>query len=195
MPELEAHECAREEYRQAEVAEDLALALVDLVGVRVVGDVADDGGDEHGPDVVREDEAEVDEDLAHDGAEAHGNQQVREGVHEAVVVDALARALFLIDGLALAVGGLLEFLELVARVGRVEALLVGDARQAVVAHEEFTHRAAEQAARDEAERGGGKGNRRRVVEADALEDRPEGTRGAVAADHRDGTRREAHERA
>lgn len=163
--------------------------------MRVVGDVADDGGYEHGADVVREDEAGADEDLADDGAEAHGNEQVREGVHEAVVVDALPRALFFVDGLALAVGGLLELLELVARVGWVEAFLFGDAREAVAAHEEFAHRAAEQAAGDEAEGGSGKGNRRRVVEADAFKDRAEGTGGAVSADHRDGACREAHERA
>ena len=194
LPELETHEGTREEDGQAEVAEDFALALVDLVGVRVVGDVADDGGYEHGADVVREDEAGADEDLTDDGAEAHGNEQVREGVHEAVVVDALPRALLFVDGLALAVGGLLELLELVARVGWVETLFFGDAREAVAAHEEFAHRAAEQAAGDEAEGGSGKGNRRRVVEADAFKDRAEGTGGAVTADHRDGACREAHER-
>ena len=72
--------------------------LVDFEAVGEVGDVADDGSDDHGADVAREDEADAAEEAADQGAEAHGQKEVGHGVHEAVVIDGLADFIFDFDG-------------------------------------------------------------------------------------------------
>ena len=72
--------------------------LVDFKAVRKVGDVADDGSDDHRADVAREDKADAAEETADDRSETHGQKEVGHGVHEAVVVDGLADFVFNLDG-------------------------------------------------------------------------------------------------
>lgn len=72
--------------------------LVDFKAVREVGDVADDGSDDHGADIAREYETDAAEETADDRSEAHGQEEVGHGVHEAVVVDGLADFIFDFNG-------------------------------------------------------------------------------------------------
>ena len=64
LPEFETHEDTGQEDGQAQAAQDFAFTLVDFVGVSEVGDVADDGGDDHRADIAREDQADAAEEAA-----------------------------------------------------------------------------------------------------------------------------------
>ena len=198
LPELEAHEDAGQKDGQAQVAQDFAFALVDFVGVREVGDVADDGGDNHGADIAREDQADAAEEAADQGAQAHGQEEVGHGVHEAVVVDGLADFIFNLNGVFCAffiAGDGFERRNGAGIEGRVEAFRFGRADEVEFVDQFFANRAADDTAGDEAERSCCDGNGRAAVEADAFQERAESRCRTVAADHGDGPRCQAQERA
>ena len=163
-----------------------------------VGDVADDGGDDHRADIAREDQADAAEEAADQGTQAHCQEKVGHGVHEAVVVDGLTDFIFNLDGVFCAfliAGNGFQFRNGASIEGRVEAFRFGRADQVEFVDQFFANRAADDAAGDEAEGSGCDGNGSAAVEADAFQERAKGRCRTMTADHGDGTRCQAQERA
>ena len=198
LPEFETHEDTGQEDGQAQAAQDFAFTLIDFVGMGEVGDVADDGGDDHRADIAREDQADAAEEAADQGTQAHCQEKVGHGVHEAVVVDGLTDFIFNLDGVFCAfliAGNGFQFRNGASIEGRVEAFRFGRADQVEFVDQFFANRAADDAAGDEAERSRCDGNRCAAVETDAFQERAEGGCRTVTADHGDRTCCQAQERA
>ncbi len=197
LPELEAHEDAGQENGQAQIAQNFAFPLVDMIDMGEVGNVADHRGDDHRADVARENEADAAEKAADQCAQAHSQEEMRHGVHEAVIVDGLTDFIFHLDGVFrpffVASHGF-QRRDGAGTDGRVKAFGFGQTDQMVFVDQFFADRTADDAAGDETECRRCDGNRDAAIEADAFQERPEGSRRTVAADHGDGARSQAHER-
>ena len=96
LPELQAHEGAGNKNIEAHAAKNFAFLLVNAVETGAFCYVPDDRCHNHGADVAREHQADIDKKLAHIGADAHGQKELAEGVHEIIHVEVIGSGVFII---------------------------------------------------------------------------------------------------
>lgn len=181
LPEFQAHERTGKEYVQADAAKDFTFPLVASEKPGHVGNIPDDGSNEHGTDVSREYETDIDEELADICAKSHGKEELSESVHEAVHIE-VSGCIITFDFMFRAV--FRDFISVFIFIGfQMEAT-----------DQKLSDRAAKETPRDKAEGSGSKSNRCRILKTQCFKDRTEGAGCAVTADKRYRTICKTHER-
>lgn len=96
LPEFQTHEGAGKEDVEAHAAEDFAFLLVNAVEMGAFCNVSNHRRHNHGADVAREHQTDVDEELAHVGAKAHGQKELAEGIHEIVHIEVIGSGVLIV---------------------------------------------------------------------------------------------------
>lgn len=160
-----------------------------------IGDIADNGSDQHRADISRENQSQAVQESADQCPQSHGQEQMGHGIHEMMIVDGLAGDVFLLDDFCrffFAAGNRGQFVYFFLADRRVETFRIGMTVQVVFVDQLFTDRAADEAAGDEAEGSCGDGDGSAAIETHFFQEGTKGSRCSMTADHGNGAGCQPH---